>query len=131
MKNRCGEVKRILVVEDEPTISQVCRRTLASERCEVDIAVNGNIAEDMLQKKDYDICLIDLRTPVMNGRQFYQVIISKHSKLVKGVIFTTGDLIDGYTQRFLELARRPYLTKPFTPNELRRIVRETLREIEK
>jgi DNA-binding response OmpR family regulator len=121
---------RILVVEDEPAICEVCLRVLTSEGFEVDITVDGNAAQDMLQKKDYDLCLIDIRTPVMNGKQLYQVIIAKYPKLAKGTIFTTGDMMDGYTQRFFELAHRPYLSKPFTPDELRTIVRETLREIE-
>ena len=43
--------KRILVVEDEPAICDVCRRVLTSEGFEVDIAVNGKIAQDMLQEK--------------------------------------------------------------------------------
>ena len=131
MKKPGAGVKRILVVEDEPAICQVCQRALTNEGFEVDIAVNGDVAQGMLGEKDYDLCLIDIRTPVMNGRQLYQVIIGKHPKLVNGTIFTTGDVIDGYTQRFFELARRPFLPKPFTPDELKTIVRETLREIEK
>jgi len=124
-------VKRILVVEDEPAICQVCQRALTSEGFEVDIAVNGDVAQDMLGEKDYDLCLIDIRTPVINGKQLYQVILEKHPKLVKGTIFATGDMMDEYIKRFLELARRPFLPKPFTPDELKTIVRETLREIEK
>ena len=131
MKKPGAGVKRILVVEDEPAICQVCQRALTNEGFEVDIAVNGDVAQGMLGEKDYDLCLIDIRTPVMNGKQLYQVIIGKHPKLVNGTIFTTGDVIDGYTQRFFELARRPFLPKPFTPGELKTIVRETLREIEK
>lgn len=130
MKKAGADVKRILVVEDEPAICQVCQRALTSEGFEVDIAVNGDVAQGMLGEKDYDLCLIDIRTPVMNGKQLYQVIIGEHPKLVNGTIFTTGDVIDGYTQRFFELARRPFLPKPFTPDELKTIVRETLKEIE-
>jgi DNA-binding response OmpR family regulator len=124
-------IKKILVVEDEPGISQVCLRVLKAEGFEVDIAVNGNVAQEMLGKKDYDLCLIDIRTPVKNGRQVYQFIIAKYPKLADRVIFTTGDVAHEYTRRFLELASRPYLPKPFTPDELKRIVRETLRQIEK
>jgi len=130
VKKPGADVKRILVVEDEPAICRVCQRALTSEGFEVDIAVNGDVAQGMLGEKDYDLCLIDIRTPVMNGKQLYQVIIEKHPKLVNGTIFTTGDVIDGYTQRFFELARRPFLPKPFTPDELKTIVRETLKEIE-
>ena len=131
MKNSRAGAKRILVVEDEPAICQVCLRVFISEGFEVDSAANGNVAQDMLGEKDYDLCLIDIKTPVMDGKQLYQVIVGRHPKLAKGVIFITGDVMDGYTQRFLELAGRPYLLKPFTPDELRTIVKETLRQMEK
>ena len=131
MKKPGAGVKRILIVEDEPAICQVCRRALTNEGFEVDIAVNGDVAQDMLGEKDYDLCLIDIRMPVMNGKQLYQVILEKHPKLVKGTIFATGNMMDEYIKRFLELARRPFLLKPFTPDELKTIARETLREVEK
>ena len=130
MKNAGTEVKKILVVEDEPGISQVCLRVLTGEGYEVDIAINGEVAQNMLAEKDYDLCLIDIRTPVMNGKQFYQVIITKYPGLINGVIFTTGDIMDGYTQRFLELADRPFLAKPFDPDELKIIISETVRNLE-
>jgi len=118
--------KRMLVVDDEPVISWICARTLAAQGFEVDIAVNGEAARDMLGRKDYDLCLIDIRIPVISGKELYQFILSQCPKLVDGVIFTTGDVADGYTQRFLELTRRPYLPKPFTPNELKEVAGEVL-----
>ncbi len=129
MKNSGASVKRILVVEDEPVIGEVCQRVLNDEGFKVDIAVNGYVAQDMLGEKDYDLCLIDIRTPVKDGKQLYQFIIGKHPELADRVIFTTGDVADVYTQRFLELAGRPYLPKPFTPDQLKNIVAETLRQI--
>jgi len=130
MKNSSAGTKRILVVEDEPAISQVCLRTLTNEGLEVDIAVNGNVAQDMLEKKDYDLCLIDIRTPVMNGKELYQWLEEKHPKLTDRVIFTTGDVMGKDIQGFLDQTARPFLPKPFTPDELRTIVRETLRRME-
>ncbi len=131
MKSSGAGLKRILVVEDEPAICQICRRVLTSEGFEVDTAVNGDVAQDMLGEKDYHLCLIDIRTPVMNGKQLYQVIIEKHPKLVNRVIFTTGDVVSDDTQSFVEQTGRPLLPKPFTPDELRTIVTETLRRMEK
>ena len=131
MKNSGTDTKRILVVEDEPAISQVCLRVLTGEGFEVDIAVNGDIAQGMLGKTDYALCVVDIRTPVMNGKQLYQHMIEKHPKLANRVIFATGDVMDGYTQRFLELAGRPFLAKPFTTAELTTVVKEALRQIEK
>ncbi len=131
MTNSSAGVKRILVVEDEPGINEVCQRVLTSEGFEVDIAVNGAVAQDMLGEKNYDIYLIDIRTPVMNGKQLYQCIQEKHPKLIDRVIFTTGDMMVGDIRRFLEQTARPFLPKPFTPDELRTIARETLRQLEK
>ena len=131
MKTQDDTPKRILIMEDESAISDVCRRVLTREGLEVDIAVNGKLAQDMIRGRQYDLCLIDIRTPVMNGKQLYQYIIGKYPRLMGRVMFTTGDVIDEYTQRFLKLAGRPFLLKPFTPDELKTIVRETLKQIEK
>ena len=131
MENFSGGAKRILVVEDEPAISDICRRVLTSEGFEVDIAVNGKVAQDILEKKQYDLCLVDIRTPTMNGRELYQWLKEKHPQLASRVIFTTGDVMGGDTQTFLEQAARPFLPKPFTPDELRAIMRETIKEVRK
>ena len=131
MKNVVGTVKKILVVEDEPLISKVCRRVLTSEGLEVDIAVNGQVAQDMIEKKQYDFCLIDIRTPAMNGKELYQWLQESHPALAGRVIFTSGDVMGSDTYSFLEQAGRPFLPKPFTPDEIKAIIRETLKEVEK
>ena len=120
-------VKRILIVEDEPAISDVCRRVLTGEGFEVDIAVNGEVALDMVGEKQYDLCLIDVRTPTMNGKELYLWLQEKHPKMAGGVLFTTGDVMAGDTQSFLEQTARPFLPKPFTPEELKAIVRQALK----
>ncbi|MBI4188598.1 MAG: response regulator [Chloroflexi bacterium] len=122
---------KILVVEDEPAISQVCQRVLVSEGIEVDIAVNGEIAQNMIEKKQYDLCLIDIRTPVMNGKELYNWLQNEHPQMAGRVIFTTGDTMGGDTQSFLEQTARPFLPKPFTPNEIRTVVREALKQMGK
>ncbi len=130
MKNVGIILKRILVVEDEPGISQVCLRVLEADGYEVDIAVNGDVAQEMLEKNEYDLCLIDVRTPVMNGEQLYRVIETKYTGLVKGVVFTTGDVMDQCTQNFLSSSGRLFLPKPFYPEELRATIGEALRHLE-
>jgi DNA-binding response OmpR family regulator len=118
--------KSILVVEDEPVIAQVCSRTLSAEGFHVEVAVNGMLALEVLSQKEYDLCLIDIRTPSMNGMQLYEHLAEKHSVMTDRIIFTTGDILSGNTKAFLEKTNRPYLPKPFTPDELRAIVRNAL-----
>jgi DNA-binding response OmpR family regulator len=131
MRRSDGKRIKILAVEDEPVISRICLQTLVDEGFKVDIAANGGIAEGMLQRKKYDRVLIDIRTPVMNGKQLYQFIVERHPEVAGGVIFTTGDLLAGDTKSFLELSGRLFLPKPFTPDELKTVVKEALIGIEK
>ena len=130
MKTPDGNAKRILVVEDEPAICELCRRVLTDEGFEVDIAVNGKAAQDMIEKRQYHLFLIDIRLPVMTGKELYQWLQKKHPQLVNRVIFTSGSVVSGDTQIFLEQTGRPSLPKPFTPDELKAIVRESLKQIE-
>jgi DNA-binding response OmpR family regulator len=126
MQKPDGKKIRILVVEDEPVISQICSRVLTGEGFDVDIASNGNIAESMLEEKQYVLILIDIRTPVMNGKELYHSIMERHPEVVSGVIFTTGDMPTGDIKNFLEQSNRPFLPKPFTPDELKAVVKEAL-----
>ncbi len=123
MEQACINGRRILVVEDEPGIAQVCVRTLSAEGFEMDTAVNGEAALDLLGRKDYTLCLIDIRIPQMNGIELFRWIEENHPHLAGKVIFTTGDTLSGNTKEFLEQADNPFLAKPFTPDELRTIVR--------
>jgi CheY-like chemotaxis protein len=130
MKSSGAGIKTILVVEDEPAISQVCQRVLSSEGLKVDIAANGSMAQGMLAQKDYDLAFLDIRAPVMNGKELYHWIKEKHPRLVNRVIFTTGDVLGGDIKSFFEQAQRPFLPKPFTPQELKAVVREALKGVE-
>lgn len=127
MKHSKASRKRILIVEDEPAICQVCLRTLTGEGFDVDVAANGAVAQDMLGKKEYDLCLIDIRTPIMNGRELYQHIKEEHPEFANKVIFTTGDILDDRLELLLREANRPFLLKPFTPDELTAIVKQALK----
>ncbi len=128
MKNSTSISKEVLVVEDEPSIGQVFLRVLNGEGFSVDVAANGEIALEMVTQKQYDYCLIDIKTPAMNGLEFYMWLQEQHSTLADQVIFTTGDISFGETEHFLEKSDRPFLPKPFTPDELIAKVKETWKE---
>ncbi len=131
MKNSGAGVKKILVVEDEPAICNICQRVLTREGFEVNIAVNGRVAQDMIEQKQFSLCLVDIRTPEMNGEELYQWLEKKYPQLSDRVIFTTGDTMGGDIQAFLEQSGRTFLPKPFTPEELKAIVQEAFKQIEK
>ena len=126
MTEENGGRRRILVVEDEPAISEICVRALSDPGFEVDIASNGKLALGMLRGNQYDLCLIDVRTPEMDGIELYEWLKHQRPDLVGKVVFTTGDVMSGNISAFLDATGRPYLPKPFTPDELRAAVRTAL-----
>ena len=115
--------RRVLVVEDEPGISKICERVLGTEGYDVDVAVNGKIALAMVREKTYDICLLDIRTPDMNGIDFYEHLKKERPELAHKIIFTTGDVFSSSIKEFLDKTGQPCLPKPFTPDQLRAIFR--------
>jgi CheY-like chemotaxis protein len=62
----------------------------------------------------------------MNGKELYLWLQKKYPQLAVRVMFTTGDVMGGDIQRFLEQSGRPFLRKPFTPAELKTIVQVSL-----
>lgn len=120
-----GQQKRSLVVEDEPSIARMCLRALGAEGFEVDIAIDGKAAQARLSGngENYDLCLIDIRTPGMNGIELYQYLEETGSRMINRVIFTTGDIINEEIKTFLNKTGRPFLPKPFTLDELRSVIK--------
>jgi CheY-like chemotaxis protein len=118
--------RKILVVEDEPFICRVCVRTLEAEGFEVDTAGNGLAALEMTGKKKYDLIVSDIRTPEMNGIDFFRRLREKDPVLANRIIFTSGDVMSPDVKEFMSTNQNPFLPKPFMPDELRAIVRKTM-----
>ncbi len=109
---------RVLVVEDETTIAQVCLRVLTPRGYDVTLAPDGRAALTHLATESFDICVIDIRTPHMSGEELFYWIQANRPSLIPGIILTTGDVISGDTARFLSESHRPSLPKPFSPADL-------------
>jgi len=118
---------RVLVVEDEPGIGMLCARTLAREGFDITITTNGILAKDIIDNDhNFDICLIDIRIPLLNGMELYNYMEKEHGEMTNSVIFTTGDLLSGKIEEFLRTTQRPCLNKPFIADELKEVIRKTL-----
>ena len=126
MKELVRNRRTVLVVEDEPAIAKVCVRTLAAEGFDTEIATDGQVALNRLKTNMYDLCLVDIRTPKMNGVELYKRLKDNCPEMANRIIFSTGDVISDNIRAFLEETGRPFLAKPFTPEELRSIFRVAL-----
>jgi signal transduction histidine kinase/DNA-binding response OmpR family regulator len=119
--------KRILVVEDEPTIAQLIEDILTEDGHRVESVLNSQEGLTRISRDAYDLVICDLRMPRLDGRAFYQALVRDASPLQKRIIFVTGDILAPRTLEFLELNRLPYLAKPFLVEELKLVVNQHVR----
>ncbi|MBI1967396.1 MAG: response regulator, partial [Gemmatimonadetes bacterium] len=119
---RAGEHLRILVVDDEPHILHYMRATLESWGHKVELASDGTEVLERALAEPFDVIVCDLRMPKLGGREMYQKLTREHPEIAERIIFATGDTVRGDTLQFLESLDRPFLHKPFTLAELRRVL---------
>lgn len=121
---------RILIVEDEPSISNFIRDGLEEEGFAVDVANNGKkglqLALDNLE--EYDVILLDWMLPGMSGIEICRNIRSEN-KLVPIVFLTAKDTVDDVVFG-LETGANDYIRKPFSFEELLARIRVLMRKNE-
>jgi len=113
-----GTNQRILVVEDEPVIGSVCQKVLTRQGFAVDVVSDGNKAIDNINDRHYDLCILDLRMPGIDGIQLYKYLAANSPELSQSIVFTTGDVTSNQVSGLLNGSEKVYLEKPFTPKEL-------------
>jgi DNA-binding response OmpR family regulator len=122
--------KRALVVDDEPVIVRIFEEMLVAEGFSVDIAADGDTARDMVTKDTFDLCILNIHIPGINGMELYEFLEKDKPDLSSRTLFTTGDVLSGDIQAFLERSGRPCLLKPFNPDELRIAVRSIMNPLD-
>jgi len=116
MENEIRNIK-VLVVEDMP-LNQLLMKTLLDDFGFVrDIAENGKIAVEKLQENDYDIVLMDLQMPIMNGFEATEYI-RKTLKLDLPIIALTADVTTVDVAKCKTVGMNDYIAKPVDDREL-------------
>ncbi len=117
---------RILVLDDETMILELCTAVLSAEGYLIDAVSDGNDAIALLDKNKYDAIISDMKMPSLSGSKFYEIIKKNYPELSKKIIFITGDALSIETKTFLEKTNVPYLIKPFRLNDLKEAVSRIL-----
>lgn len=107
---------RILLVEDEPKVSGFVERGLTAERYAVDVVADGREGFEMAETYPYDLIILDLMLPSMDGKEVLQRI-RRHDSCVPILILTARDTVQDKVLLF-ESGADDYLTKPFAFAEL-------------
>jgi len=122
---------RILIVDDEEIVLRSCKRILQCEDYEIDLAQNGVSALEMVNEQTYDVMILDIMMPRMDGIEVLRRV--KEARPEIDVIMITGLHDIGTAVHAMKLGALDYLPKPFEPDELKIIVerafdRRALRE---
>lgn len=107
---------KILIVEDEAKVAEVLKRGLTEEGYEADIAFDGQVGLRMAQSGSYDLILLDINLPLMNGLELCRQLRQKDEVtpvLMLTALGMSDDIVAG-----LETGADDYLPKPFRFNEL-------------
>jgi DNA-binding response OmpR family regulator len=116
---------RILVVEDDPTISALIETILETQKYAVDLAINGQVGLDLSDAYEYDAILMDITLPKKDGVSVCEEIRAR-GNTVPILLLTALDSAADRT-RGLDAGADDYLGKPFDPDELLARVRALLR----
>ena len=116
---------RILLVEDDDSVTAVLEKSLASEHYAVDVAGDGHAGWQMVNSFDYDLIMLDVMLPKLDGLQFCQKL-RDHAYHMPVLLLTA---LDSSTQKIagLDAGADDYITKPFELAELLARVRVLLR----
>lgn len=110
---------RILLAEDDAINQMVIRKILQEKGHIVDTANNGVEALELFEPGAYDVILMDIQMPVMNGVEAAQKIKEKEDyDNHTPIIAVTAYALQGDRERFLSLGMDEYLTKPIKMDEL-------------
>jgi len=105
---------RILAVDDEAVILDLIVDAFGRDgRHTIDTAGSAREALQKLERRSYDILLLDLKMPEMDGQQLFREVRRRWPDLARRVIFASGDTLHPDTRHFLDTSGCPCVDKPF------------------
>ncbi len=120
--------RTILIVEDEPSIVTLIKYNLEKAGFLTDVVYNGEDAIKKIEKSTFDLIVLDLMLPKMDGMEVCKTI-RKNNNYIPILMLTAKD--DEYDKIYgLEMGADDYLTKPFSPKELIARINAILRRTE-
>jgi DNA-binding response OmpR family regulator len=116
---------RMLVIEDEPKVAKFIERGLIAERYSVDLAADGRTGLDLATNYHYDLVILDLMLPVIDGSEVLRRLRNANPQLPVLVLTARDGLAEKISH--LEAGADDYITKPFAFAELAARVKALLR----
>jgi len=119
-----NRLTNILLIDDDPFFHNIVNHALSNENYIINVASSGEEGIELLKENKYDLCLLDMEMPGMNG---FEVLgwIQKNIRKMK-VIFLTGDKEMETIKKSEQLGAVDYLTKPINISILKETINGVL-----
>ncbi len=108
---------KVLLTEDNDLNQKLAKHILEKNNMVVEIAANGQIAVDMLKNNKYDVILMDLQMPVMDG-YVATSFIRNVLKITTPMIAMTAHSLVGEKEKCIQTGMNEYISKPYKAKEL-------------
>ncbi|RUO33081.1 response regulator [Aliidiomarina soli] len=108
----------LLVVEDNEINQHVAKELLRGHGFSVDIAENGEVAVNMVQRKAYALVLMDIQMPVMDGYRAAETIRQNYSYQQLPIVAMTANAMSGDAERSLAAGMQGHIPKPIDEDML-------------
>ncbi len=115
---------RILVIDDDPDMCEACQRILGRQGLIVELTTSGREGLAKVQSDGYDLVLVDVMMPDVNGIDLLEPIRA-HDPEIVCVVITCCSTVD-IAVRAIKQGAYDFITKPFTPDDLLLVVRQGL-----
>ncbi|HEY3250315.1 MAG TPA: response regulator transcription factor [Ignavibacteria bacterium] len=119
--------EKILVVDDEKDILELIDYNLSKNGYRVKTVTTGEDALELIKENDYDLIILDLMLPGVDGFDICKIIKADKQKSTIPIVMVTAKSDEADKVAGLEIGADHYVTKPFSPRELLAIVKATLR----
>jgi CheY-like chemotaxis protein len=119
----------ILIVDDEAIVRESIRDWLQEEGYQVEVAENGEEALTLVDRRDFNVIIVDLRLPGMNGLEVLKLVKAKRPA-IKSIIITAYPT-DLSREQAHELGPLDYLVKPIFPADLEKLIQDAVADVEK
>ncbi len=116
--------KRILIVDDEPNVRLVFRTALATLGAEITVAEDGESALDRLERQSFDLVLLDLKMPHVDGMETLRRLRERGDDTPVVIVTAHGDV--PHAVEAMKLGAIDFLSKPLAPPMLRGVAAEVL-----
>ena len=109
---------RVLLVEDNELNQEVAMGLLETTHMSIDVADNGEIAVRMVGEHDYDLVLMDMQMPVMDGIAATKAIRSNPRFSALPIVAMTANAMEGDRERCLQAGMNGHVSKPIDPDRM-------------